>query len=429
LIALLDSATGAAVKRLYSDAGVNNDRISELTAAGFFAATVANAEPGSDGEWKPTSVTFSTTQKCTLRCKYCYAEGGRLDDLDIPWPMAKASLDLIVKNGLETGRSPDVNFLGEGEATASWSEFTTAIEYFQQLCEPHGFVPYVELSTNGVFPASRIEYIAKNCSSVTFSIDGVADIHNANRVLPNGKGSFEHVVRNLRAFDDLGKEYHIRSTVSSTAVGRMDEFVAFVGEELKCKHIHFEPIFDVTKVTRLKGEIIHPDGEAFVQGFRAARQIAARHGIELYYSGSDLNTRHAFCGASAARNFLVTSRGIVTACNEVLQPWDPRASLFQYGRWSSEHASFEVDSSKISKLGHLQVADMPKCKGCIAKYNCAGDCYARSAGMFGDPWTAEYTYRCYITRELLKDNLLYALLASELGMLASGAPTACAFAG
>jgi uncharacterized protein len=399
-----------------------------LHEEGFFTPDENGAiEQPVEPEWKPTSVTFSTTQKCTLRCKYCYAEGGRLDDLDIPWPMAKAALDLIVRNAIETGRAPDINFLGEGEATASWTEFTMAIEYFQELCRNHKLVPYVELSTNGVFPSSRIPYIAQHCSSVTFSLDGVAEVHDSNRVLPNGKGSFELIYRNLKAFDAIGKEYHIRSTVSAVAVGRMDQFVTFVGENLTCKHIHFEPIFDVTRVTRIKGDIAHPDGQAFVDGFRSARKTAAAYGIELYYSGSDLNTRQAFCGASSARNFLVTSRGIVTACNEVLQPWDPRASLFQYGRWSPDTRGFEIEHERVARLGHLRAAEIPKCQGCVAKYNCAGDCYARSAGMYGDPWAAEYTYRCYITRELLKDNLLFALMANELGMLAPTKPSSCAF--
>jgi uncharacterized protein len=70
--------------------------------------TVAHAET----QWAPTSATFSNTQKCTLRCKYCYAEGGRLEDLDIPWPIAKAAIDLIIHNAKVQQVNPSISFLG-----------------------------------------------------------------------------------------------------------------------------------------------------------------------------------------------------------------------------------------------------------------------------------------------------------------------------
>ena len=176
-----------------------------------------------------------------------------------------------------------------------------------------------------------------------------------------------------------------------------------------------EPVFDVTGVTNLKGQIEHLDAQIFVDNFREARRVAAGFGIQLYYSGASMKQRETFCGAGNASNFLVTSRGIVTSCNEVLQPSDPRAKLFQYGEWNQELGEFIVDREAIDRLGRLNVHEMPKCQGCIAKYNCAGDCYAKSASSNGDPAATGYTERCHITRELLKDNLLIGLISSMAG--------------
>ena len=365
--------------------------------------------------WAPTSATFSTTQKCTLRCKYCYAEGGRLEDLDIPLPVAKAAIDLIVKNAKVQKKKPFVNFLGEGEATASWTEFRNIIEYFKEQCRLNSFAPSISLSTNGVFSSSRLDYIAENCTNLTFSLDGVRDVHDENRALPNGGGSFDHIVANMKGLEVSGKTYDIRSTVTIGAASTLVEFVLFVGEYLQCKSIHFEPVFDVTGVTHLREQIEHIDGQKFVDNFREARRVAAGFGIELYYSGSAMKHRQSFCGAGDASNFMVTSRGIVTSCSEVLQPWDPRAKLFQYGEWNQELGEFIVDRKAIDRLGKLNVHEMPKCQGCIAKYNCAGDCYAKSASLSGEPASAGYTERCHITRELLKDNLLIGLISKQAG--------------
>lgn len=365
--------------------------------------------------WSPTHVTFSTTQKCTLRCTYCYAEGGRLDDVDIPREIAKGAVDLIIQNAELTGEKPSINFLGEGEATASWSEFKWIIDYFRRECAQRGIVPFVDLSTNGVFPKRRVSYISETCNGITFSLDGTKEAHDKYRVLPNGKGSFRKVVETMKAFDLVGKRYNIRSTVSSESLRSLSEFVRFIGAETKCKNIQLEPIFDVRPVTSLDTEITHPDVKLFIDNFREARKVGSEFGIELYYSGADTGRKLTFCSATSAKNFLVTARGIVTSCNEVLQPTDPRASIFQYGAWSDNEKKFVVDDSRINRLGHLNALEIDKCRGCIAKFNCAGDCYAKSAVATGDPLSSGYTYRCEITRELLKDNLLLALVVGELG--------------
>jgi uncharacterized protein len=250
---------------------------------------------------------------------------------------------------------------------------------------------------------------------LTFSLDGTREVHNENRILPNGKGSFDHVISTMKGLEKRGKSYTIRSTVTVAGSATLTEFVQFVGKTLECKSLHLEPVFDVTALTNLKGQIEHLDAQKFVDNFRKAKRVAAGLGIELYYSAAAMKHRETFCGASNANNFLVTSRGLVTSCNEVLQPSDPRATLFQYGGWNQGLGEFIVDREAIDRLGKLNVHEMPKCQGCIAKYNCAGDCYAKSASSNGDPASAGYTERCHITRELLKDNLLLGLLSKMAG--------------
>lgn len=420
VLALISEALADAVRRRFKGEEIEADWQSEISAfedAGAFSLPPLSQARHLDAaaNWLPTSVTFSTTQKCTLRCKYCYAEGGRLDDLDIPWEIAQAAIDLVVDNAVKTREQPSINFLGEGEATAAWKQFQQCIDYYYLRCEQHNLTPYVALSTNGVYPSRRTSYIARKCTSVTFSLDGLAPSHDLNRVLPNGKGSFELVVANMTALQAEGRAFNIRCTADASCLGSLPNFVEFVGTHLNCKSVHIEPVFDVTGVTSIKGSIIHPRAAEFVQAFRESRRVAAEYDIELYYSAADLGIKDSFCGATDGRNFLVTARGLITSCNEVLQPSDPRADIFQYGSWDSDNRSFAVDHQKISRLGQLHVGHMTKCHTCVAKFNCAGDCYARTAGLHGDPWMAEYTYRCQITRELLKDNLVIALLHAAAG--------------
>jgi uncharacterized protein len=366
-----------------------------------------------EATWAPVTVTFSNTQKCTLRCRYCYADGGRLDDIDIDLNVARAAIDLVVSNAKAAGKRPRITFLGEGEATANWEGFCAIIDYFRQRCRDESLDPMIHLSTNGVFSSTKIDYIAANCEEITFSVDGVASAHNDNRVLPNGRGSFAKVAETMAEFDRRGKSYGIRATATVSATDSLPEFIRWVGENTACRDVHVEPVFNMNGVAKTAEATAHPEAGRFTQAYRESRQIAASFGIELYYSSADSRMKYTFCGASDATNFLVTSRGIVTSCNEVMRPDDKRASLFQYGKWDQTTGKFIFDAKVIEGLRRLNVQEIPKCQGCFAKYNCAGDCYAKTTVANGDPWADGYTERCHVTRELLKDYLAIELLASS----------------
>lgn len=411
-VALIDNLNASTLRQQVASEGLESTALLALADKLKFPASwreIVSTRPPKK-EWKPTTVTFSNTQKCTLRCRYCYADGGRLDDADIDPIVAEAAIDLITQNARDLSSRPGIIFLGEGEATANWDGFRHIIEYFRRRCVDLELRPFVQLSTNGVFSKNKVAYIAQNCDSLTFSIDGTAAAHNAHRVLPNGKGSFALIAETLREFDILGKSYAIWTTATQTGTPLMADFVQWIGECTLCKEVHIDPVFNMNGLAKTAEYTEHLKSKEFVEAYRRARRVAARFGISLVYSPAGIGKRTSFCGATNASNFLVTSRGLVTSCNEVMRSDDPRAELFQYGKWNAAQRKFEFNSASIERLSKLNVHEIPKCHGCFAKYNCAGDCYARSTNGGLDPWAGDYTVRCSITRELLKDSLALSLL-------------------
>lgn len=416
LTMLLDQAGAGAVQKYFRReplSVIEQKLVGNLADKGIFDIPPEQDHSCSqDGSgWAPTRVTFSNTQKCSLRCTYCYSQGGRLNDLDIPLDVARAAIDLIIANAEQQEESPAISFLGEGEATSSWNTFERIIAYFQKQCQDKNLSGLISLSTNCVFPHSRLDFIAQNCTNLTCSLDGVREVHDASRILPGGQGSFDRVISTLKGLEIRGKSYDIRCTVTAAGSAHLSKFAQFVGQNLGCKSIHAEPVFHVSE----EGEQL--DAQQFLAHFRQARQAAATHGIDLFYSGSAMKQRRAFCGSAAAHNFLITTRGIVTSCNEVLEPSDIRAGLFHYGSWDRRKGRFIIDREAVRRLEKLNLLTMPKCHGCMAKYNCAGGCYAKSASRTGDPADeTAYTERCIITRELLKDNLLMHLISDKIGI-------------
>jgi uncharacterized protein len=389
--------------------------LQDLAEPGYSAPT-----PIRDAPWAPTSVTFSNTQKCTLRCTYCYADGGRLDDAVLPNDIADSAISLIIENSLALGASPSINFLGEGEATADWASFTYIIEAFEKRCSEAGLDAYISLSSNGVFSPSRLPYLKEHINRITFSVDGLADAHDASRVLPNGKGSFRKVVSTMKACDLLGIAYDIRCTATVGATGALPGFVAWVAENLSAREIHVEPVFDNSPYALSAMPTDEPPPQAFVSAYREARRIGAAYGVSLYYSSADLRFKTGFCGVTGAENVIVTSKGIVTSCNEVLRADDPRADTFQYGAWDVQEKRILIDQDRVARLGKVDVRNIDKCQSCFAKFNCAGDCYAKTEAQYGDLYSPEYTPRCEVTRELTRDNLILRLLENLGDQLSEG---------
>lgn len=412
ILALIDHFLALELQQQIASDGLKAPALLDLADKLMFPQSwheLISARPDSR-KWAPTALIMSNTQKCTLRCRYCYADGGRLDDADIEPEVATAAIDLIIENAKASSSSPGLIFLGEGEATANWRGFKHSVDYFHAKCLGSGLKPSVQLSTNGLFSKDRVEYISNYCDSLTFSLDGIEAAHDKQRVLPNGRGSFALIAATLREFDAVGKRYAIWTTATQDSAALMTEFVKWVGEHTLCKEVHIDPVFNMGGVSKTAEHTEHVDGGQFVQAYRTARQVAARLGISLVYSPASLGWRTSFCGAANASNFLVTSRGLVTSCNEVLRSDDPRAELFTYGVWDAVGKRFNFNSASIERLSRLNVHEIPKCQGCFAKYNCAGDCYARSSGGGTDPWSGDYTVRCSIAREILKDNLALTLL-------------------
>lgn len=369
------------------------------------------SERSREQPWQPISLTISTTQKCTLRCTYCYAQGGRMNDTNIPDDMVRDAVDVILHNSTVRGKSPHLSFIGEGEATANWKGFVSSIAYFKSKCNEHGLEGTVSMSTNGVMSPEKISFIASNVDSVDVSLDGLAEAHDANRILPNGEGSFGRVIDFIKRLNERGARVSIRASIADSACSQLSDFVHFIGQNLLCRRLHIEPISDVSSLTGVAlDDLVEERSEKFIQAFRVARRTAALYNLELYYSGARTSVTDSFCGASGGRLFMITSEGIVTSCNEVLYEKDERSSLFHYGKWTAGKG-FEISPDRLKVLRTLNTEHISKCQSCFAKYNCAGDCYAKTALTYGQPWETPYTVRCNINRELLKDELLLKVLS------------------
>jgi uncharacterized protein len=225
-------------------------------------------------------------------------------------------------------------------------------------------------------------------------------VHDRHRVTPGGGGSSARVIDTLRHFDQAGFPYGLRMTVTRDQIPLLPESVEFVCAQFCPEAIQVEPAYQLGRWRE------SPSAETaeFIAAFREARARAARFGKQIRFSAARLDTlTNHFCGVTQD-SFCLTPDGNVSACYEAFSEAIPSAARFIYGK--PEGASgYQFDGERLAHLRGQAVQHREWCRGCFAKWHCAGDCYHKSVALSGSP-EFRGSDRCHIARELTKDQIL-----------------------
>jgi uncharacterized protein len=385
----------------------NLEVLSTLVDLGIVNGPEVEFHRDDDTEFRPIETTLFLTGACNLRCVYCYAFGG-----DRPGRMAeqvaRRAVDLVAENAGATGAGRfGVNFHGGGEPTLAWDLLTGVTAYGRRLAAERNLKCHVALATNGVLDAGQLAWIVEQVDDVNVSVDGMQAVHDALRPLRDGGGSFAQALETIRTLSAGGRPFGLRMTSTRENVEHLPEAVRFFCETASPRAIHIEPVFPCGRCAAER--VAGPTVDAFLRAFRAARDVADRHGIRMYYSGARYPAvATAFCQA-AGKSFTVTTEGSVTACYEVVDRGDPRAETFFFGRYDASADRFEFDPERLKRLSQLTVERLAFCRNCFCKYHCAGDCPAKRLAVFEGGVPDGQVARCRIAQELTRDQILSAL--------------------
>lgn len=149
-------------------------------------------------------VVICITEKCNLRCKYCYMVGkNNLNSMD--FDVAKKIIDFTLENrDVFSKKNVIFDFIG-GEPFLEIDLLSDITEYLKKSIEEKDH-PWrenytIRILTNGInYDSEKVQnYIQKNRSNLVigFSIDGNKEKHNLQRVFENGRGSYDLVVKNV----------------------------------------------------------------------------------------------------------------------------------------------------------------------------------------------------------------------------------------
>ena len=354
------------------------------------------------GDPEPTTVTLFLTTACNLRCTYCYASAGDTPLKVMSPAVARRGIDFVAANAHRRGAPAfEVLYHGGGEPTTNWRTLTRSLEYARKRASELGLTVRSATATNGFLLERRLEWIIANLDSINVSFDGLPEVQDVHRPTVSGAGSSERVMRTIRRLDEVGFPYGLRMTVTADQIPFIADSVDFICATFKPRAIQVEPAYQIGRWSNA------PSAETaeFLAGYREAQSRAARHGYEISFSAARVGalTNH-FCGISQD-GFALSPDGNVSACYEVFDEDSDWSDVFFYGRPAEREAGYVFDATRLGHLRRQAVEHRDYCRGCFAKWTCAGDCYHKSLTV-NDSLEFQGSDRCTITRELTKDQIL-----------------------
>jgi uncharacterized protein len=358
-----------------------------LESVGYDRPGLVCDEIDPDAPVRPTQAVLLMTNRCTLRCVYCYADAGTgPSPVEMTWPMARAVIEAAIANARSADAEPPaLTFHGGGEPTVHWDLLVRATEYAKEL---DGRVR-VSMSTNGVWSDAQRRFVCTHFDNVSLSMDGTAVMQNRQRPAPGGGESFPAVMESIAALDEVGMDYGIRMTVLPDSVGEFVDGVRFICRGTRAKTIQIEPTF--TSARGQYADISCDFADAFSERFLEAMRVGRAAGRQVYYSAArPWVIAPAFCLAPL-KALVATADGRLVTCFELFSEQSPQAGLFTVGRVADGQVRLDPDAMRAFLAAQQQ--RRRECTDCFCYWHCCGDCATRRRGS-----RAATSGRCRATR-------------------------------
>lgn len=183
----------------------------------------------------------SVTRDCVLQCKYCYA----IDPEHLP-PRRVLSLSLlekIIRDAFEVRhKNIDFEWTG-GEALLAGRPFYEKVLEYQKKHEKNDKKYRNMIQTSGgVYNESYYDFLIDNGFTLSLTIDGPRDLHEAQRPTKGGNSSFDNVIKSYEYINKKQDGCGVLCTLTKNSLDRAKEIMEFYRDK-GIKRWHSNPYY------------------------------------------------------------------------------------------------------------------------------------------------------------------------------------------
>jgi uncharacterized protein len=171
---------------------------------------------------------FQSTSFCNLDCKYCY-----LPDRDVKNKIDIEKIEITLKRIVEENLIKDSFSIvwHAGEPTVLSIDFYRSVFKLIQEIIPSNIKVYQHIQTNATLLNDEwCEFFIEVDMKVGVSIDGPQHINDRNRVLRNGKGSYEQIITGINYLKKHKIDFSVIAVLTDYSLDFPDEIYYYFKE-------------------------------------------------------------------------------------------------------------------------------------------------------------------------------------------------------
>ena len=412
---------------------VFDDPLDSITA---FADEVADAEdtplPDVRVRNRVRNLKLSLSATCNLDCSYCFRHSGIPElagstgdmsgNLSRDGSAARPAGESIAIRAIDAmvsdfgSDAPDycIIFNLTSEPLLHWRLLDSLLSYTEVLSNRISKTIFWYVLTNGTILGPQVEPVMERLLDQTgrlvVSIDGPADVHDANRHYPDGTGSHAQVLEFIRKYRGRAEAMDAESVITPAYPypWRVIEYLREMGfSKISTRPVRSEETgsggFDalVPGYDELYAVLLDSVRRGDYSLFTALRHDHALRPLWRLLPGYKAVNR-CFWGLT---HVVVDALGRYYTCDGMIgrEGWTV-GSLEEGMKWEAFHQD-------------VSVMNREPCRKCWARYACGGTCYLKGVDADGDPLTID-SEECRFNSYVVGRNLeLMAEIMSHPGAL------------
>lgn len=375
----------------------------------------------------PRLAVLNLTEDCNLNCTYCYVRAGEKKKAWMQPETAFQIVDEFLAMNADDEKSKITIVMHGGEPLLNYD----VVEKLTQYVQPCRDRIDLSIQTNAtLLTEERVRFLLDNGVSVGVSLDGPPEIHNLTRPFPNGRESFEQVMRGIRMLQSHGINVGVISVMTRRFAEQIDHVLDFFLEN-QIYNLSFSPFLKVGRGMNDEENFVTPDilfdaykrllDRIVMFNTRADRpcDLSENHLTQIarkvFSNQHDFMCTRAPCGSG--RDILgFGMNGDFYTCDDFINDPDFRIGSLDQGSVKEQLLHTDV----IRTLCNRSMAELPRCRDCIWRSLCGGICH--SADYYSGANGVEETAMCGFYKKLIPYLIETFIQIPELPVLLGAQP-------